>query len=84
MSTFVKRVKEWGKDPDTATSLKKSATIAAISGTFCIVGGILFGPIGIGVGAITLGVSTYVIERNDFNSAGYSLGLFLNNSSPQE
>lgn len=79
MSRIVSGFKDWGSDPDTRTSLKKSGKVAAISGTCCLFGGILFGPAGIGVGAIGFGISFYLIDRNSFISAGYSLGHFLRN-----
>lgn len=75
-------VKHWVSDPGTATSLKESGRVAVISGSCCLLGGILFGPVGIGVGAITFGISYYVIDKDTFGSAAYSLGSFIKGGVP--
>lgn len=82
MPGFLTGVKDWASDPETVISLKKSAKVAALSGTCCLCAGILFGPAGIGVGAIALGISFYMVDMNNFGSAVYNLANFLNNSGP--
>lgn len=83
MSKFFTVVKDWGRDPDTIIALKKSGKVAALSGTCCLCGGILFGPAAIGVSAIAFGISYYMIDMYNFGSAVFSLANFLKNDVPE-
>lgn len=76
--------KDWMRDPETSLSLRKAGKVAALSGTCCIFGGVIFGPAGIGISGMTFGVSYYLMEICDFGSAGLSLMNHLTQGSQNE